>query len=99
MEVVIEVLQENVVVQTEVVTHAIIGIPGTPGAPGAGTTFIHEQAMPATTWTINHGLNRYPSVTVADSAGTKVYGSVVYTSPNQVVLSFLSPFSGFAYLN
>ena len=33
-------------------------------------TFIYEQCTSSDTWVIIHNLNRYPSVTVVDSAGT-----------------------------
>lgn len=98
MQVVIEVIEKGVVVQTEIVTHAILGVPGPPGS-GVGSTYVHEQSMPAAVWTINHNQDRFPSVTVVDTAGTVVYGSVQYTSSTQVVLTFLAPFSGYAYLN
>lgn len=68
------------------------------GASG-GTTFIFDQAIPADEWNIIHDLARFPSVTVVDSAGTVVYGSVNYVSKNEITLRFTAPFSGVAYLN
>ena len=35
-------------------------------------TFIYEQTSASDTWTINHSLGRYPSVTVVDSAGSVI---------------------------
>jgi hypothetical protein len=66
--------------------------------PGATTRYIHTQASPSSTWTINHTLGGYPSVTVVDTASTTVIGEVLYVSTSQVVVEFTSPFSGFAYL-
>lgn len=60
--------------------------------------YVHTQATPTTTWTINHPLGGFPSVTVVDSAKTVVYGMVTYVSESQVVLTFSAPFSGNAYL-
>jgi len=76
------------------------GLPGTPGAPGlSGANYVHNQAVPAADWIINHGLGRYPSVTVVDSAGTTVIGNVEYVSPNDVAIHFTAAFGGSAYLN
>jgi hypothetical protein len=56
------------------------------------TTYIFTQSVPATTWTIDHNLGRFPSVTIVDSAGTQVFGDVQYTSNTQVVLTFSAVF-------
>lgn len=61
--------------------------------------YYHVQTSPSTTWTVIHSLNKYPSVTVIDSAGTVMEGDVSYTSLNQVVLTFQSSFSGSATFN
>ena len=62
-------------------------------------TIIFEQVTPNSTWTINHQLKKFPSVTVVDSANTVVQGSVLYNSETQVTLTFSAAFSGKAYLN
>jgi hypothetical protein len=62
------------------------------------TRHVHTQGAVATTWTINHALGGYPSVTIVDSAKTVVFGEINYTSTTQVVVNFTSAFSGFAYL-
>jgi hypothetical protein len=59
---------------------------------------VHTQGTATTTWTINHALGGYPSVTVVDSAKTVVFGEVNYVSTSQVVVNFTSAFSGYAYL-
>ena len=59
---------------------------------------VHTQGTAATTWTINHALGGYPSVSVVDSAKTVVFGEVNYISTTQVVVNFTSAFSGYAYL-
>lgn len=59
---------------------------------------IHTQETPSTTWTINHALGGYPSVTIVDSAKTVVIGEVNYISTTQTVVNFTSAFSGYAYL-
>ena len=67
-------------------------------------TYTHNQNTTSNTWTITHNLNRFPSVTVVDSADTIVYGTVVYNSANQLTITFFQAgsalaFSGKAYLN
>lgn len=61
--------------------------------------YVHTQSSPSTTWTITHNLNKYPSVTIIDSANDEVIGEVRFTSINQVVLTFSAAFSGKAFLN
>lgn len=63
------------------------------------STYIYTQASPASVWTIEHNLGRYPSVTVVDSAGTAVIGGAIYLSENVVQLTFGGGFAGRAYLN
>lgn len=58
--------------------------------------YTHIQPVSASTWTVTHGLNRYPIVSVTDSSGSTVYGDVVHLSANQTQLIFEVPFSGTA---
>ena len=46
-----------------------------------------------------HNLDKYPSVTVVDSGGTVVVGSIDYNDKNNCTCTFSAPFSGQAYLN
>lgn len=66
---------------------------------GSDASYLHRQVDPADTWTINHDLGKYPSVTIVDSAGDEVEGNVNHISNTQVVISFSAPFSGRAFLN
>lgn len=77
---------------------------GTAGANGADGIdgdkhYAHDQAVSSAIWAITHSLNKYPSVTVTDSAGDSVDGEVHYTDPNTLSVSFSAPFSGKAFLN
>ncbi len=63
------------------------------------TTFVHNQLSPALVWTIEHNLNKYPSVTVADSGGNWVIGDIDYVSSNSITVTFTGAFSGKAFLN
>lgn len=60
--------------------------------------FTFNQASAASSWDITHTLDGFPSVTVVDSAGTVVVGTVSYNSTSSVTVSFESAFAGKAYL-
>jgi hypothetical protein len=61
--------------------------------------YAFNQASPSASWTINHGLNKFPSVTVVDSAGTQVLGDVQHIDNDNLTITFVNQFSGKAYLN
>jgi hypothetical protein len=61
--------------------------------------FVFTQATPSASWSINHGLNKFPSVTVVDSAGTQVIGDVYHTDTDNLTITFINQFSGKAFLN
>lgn len=65
----------------------------------ADKTFVFEQGVASDTWSITHNLNKYPSVTVVDSAGNEVIAEVVYTDTNNCVVTMTAAFKGKAYLN
>lgn len=62
-------------------------------------TFLYKQDTPAREWNIVHNMNKFPSVSIIDSAGTQVYGEVLYIDKNTVKLIFSGAFSGKATLN
>jgi len=61
--------------------------------------YVHQQSSASATWTITHNLNKRPSVSVVDSAGTQIICEVRYDSDNQVTLTFDDSTAGEAYLN
>ena len=61
--------------------------------------FVFEQGVAASVWTIQHDLNKKPSVMVVDSGDNVVEGCEVYIDDNNMEIQFGSPFSGKAYLN
>ena len=61
--------------------------------------YAHDQAQADTAWSINHNMNKYPAVTITDSAGDQVEGEVHYDSLNALTVKFSAPFAGKAYLN
>ena len=79
------------------------GFPGPQGPQGPEgpppPTFIFEQGVASDEWIINHDMDKYPSVTVVDSADSVVIGDVLFVSNSQIILEFDSPFAGKAYLN
>jgi len=62
-------------------------------------TFIFEQAIASDTWVITHNLNKYPSVTIVDSAGNVFTPAIQYDSKNQVTVTMNGATTGKAYLN
>lgn len=61
--------------------------------------YMHRQDSASATWIINHNLDKYPSVSVVDSAGNVVVGEIAYNNTNQLTVKFTAAFSGKAYLN
>ena len=62
-------------------------------------TFVYEQAIASDTWVIEHNLDKYPSVTVVDTAGTVFAASVEYNSNNVCTVYINGATKGKAYLN
>jgi hypothetical protein len=91
------------------------GAPGSQGAPGPSGTpgpegpkgdpgstpqaYTHDQGVPEILWHIEHGLGFHPNISVVDSAGTLVEGTVRYIDVNVVEIDFTAPFGGVAYLS
>lgn len=65
----------------------------------ADKNFIHNQTEASDTWIIVHNLNKYPAVSIIDSAGEEVDGNVIYNNENQVTIQFNGAFKGVASLN
>lgn len=62
-------------------------------------TYTHYQTEASATWKIVHNLNKFPSVTIVDSANTTVMGATQYVDSNQLIVNFEGAFSGKAILN
>ena len=62
-------------------------------------TYVFEQGAASNTWNVVHNLDKFPSVTVVDSAGTKVVCLITYINSNECELKFNAAFKGTAYLN
>ena len=61
--------------------------------------FVYTQLEASKVWHIEHRLEKYPSVTIIDSAGTNVFGDVIYIDNKNLKIIFSSKMSGKAYLN
>lgn len=65
---------------------------------GSDKNFVYNFSS-QDSFTVNHNLNKYPSVTVFDSAGEEIEGQVDYLDINSVKIDFSAPFSGVITLN
>ena len=69
-------------------------------ASGAGDkTFTFTQPTPSVQWTIQHNLNKFPSVSVVNNNNILMYGNTTYVDTNNLIITFTAGFSGKAYLN
>lgn len=62
-------------------------------------TFVFDQATPANPWIINHGLNKFPSVSMVLSTGQVGIADVTYIDANNLTITFSGDESGKAYMN
>lgn len=61
--------------------------------------YIHEQGVASAVWTVQHNLDKYPSVTVVDSAENEIVADVEYVDKNSVIIRMTGASKGRAYLN
>ena len=62
-------------------------------------TYEHVQNTPSATWTIQHDLGKFPSVTSVNINNVAMYGEVTYIDSNNLTINFSAGFSGKAYMN
>jgi hypothetical protein len=62
-------------------------------------SFTHTQGVDSSTWTINHNLGFYPSVTVFLNSGDIVEGTITHSNVNSLTISFSAAIQGSAYLS
>lgn len=80
-------------------TQGIQGIQGIQGPQGIpGGAFTYEQQTLSSTWTITHSLGYRPSVYVQDYGNNTLECDIQHVSVNQVILTFLTTVTGYAYL-
>ena len=61
--------------------------------------YVHNQTSASSSWDISHNLNKFPAVSVVDSAGNIVMGDVQHLTNKRVLITFNATFSGKAYFN
>ncbi len=66
---------------------------------GLDKNFVFTQGIPTTTWTIQHNLNKFCSVTVVSDSNNVMIGNITYDGLNELTITFSAAFSGKAYLN
>jgi len=76
-------------------------VSGTINVPGQDEvdSYVHEQNSPSAVWTINHNLNKYPSIVLVDTEDDVIYGEVNYESNNTIIITLSAAISGKAFLN
>lgn len=79
------------------------GPQGPQGIPGevqfSDIFYVYVQSVSSDTWTINHGLQFIPNITIVDSAGSVVEGDYSYPDENTIIATFSGGFTGKAYLS
>lgn len=79
---------------------ADVTISATGGGTGGGDkNYVHTQSTLASSWSVAHGLGKFPAVEVVDSGGSILIPDVQYIDVNTVTIIFASATSGKAYLN
>ena len=87
--------RSGITVVANIPTH----LQGDRGPTGDTSHFEYTQGVPASVWTVTHNLNRHPSVSIVDSAGSLFIADVHYDSLQTRTLSFANPMMGMAYIN
>lgn len=81
-----------------------IGPPGPQGIPGptgpAGRTYLHEQPVAISVWTIPHNLDlAYPDVILFDATGKEFKADILFLDNNTVRVTVNPPTAGWARIS
>ena len=68
-------------------------------AQSTSHTFVFEQGIASETWTINHNLEKYPSVTLSNYNGEVFEAYIEYVNENTIIVRLDSAMTGYANLN
>lgn len=60
--------------------------------------YVHQQSTPATTWTINHNMGKYPTVELFNSGMQEIDADISHPSVNQTVITLNPATAGQARL-
>lgn len=66
---------------------------------GTDKNFTFTQGSAATTWSVTHNLNKFPSVTITLADGSQVEALINHTNKNSLTITFSGDNSGIAYMN
>ena len=69
-----------------------------PQGPAGGVAYVHTQATPSTTWTINHNLGYRPAVELLDTGSQEIDAEIAHPSANQTVVTLNPATAGLARL-
>ena len=61
--------------------------------------YVHDQQVASNTWVVIHELDKFPSVSIVNTANQAVVGDITYNTLNQLTITFTSQISGKAYIN
>lgn len=61
--------------------------------------YTHVQSEENSTWTINHNLNKFPSILIFDGESNEIIGDITYLDQNSLSITFSTPVSGTAYIS
>ena len=62
-------------------------------------SYVHTQDTNSAVWSIEHNLDKYPSVTIVDSGDNILYTEVEYIDKNNLEIRFVASTSGKAFIN
>jgi hypothetical protein len=79
-------------------THKVT-TPAAIASAGADANYVHTQGSPSSTWNVNHGLGKFCSVVVVDTAKNVIQPDVEYIDSNNITLTFSGNTAGEAYCN
>ncbi len=69
------------------------------GGGGGDKNFVFTQVVASDTWVINHNLNKYCSVDIADNSQKLIQAEVHWVNTNTIILKFNLPVAGYCYCN
>lgn len=94
-------MPQTVEVRATVTPLAILKAPAAqgPAGPALAITVVLQQMEPSLTWTLVHGLNRYPVPVFQNTAGDILSTTYRYLDRNTIEATFGAPTSGTAYIN
>ncbi len=70
-----------------------------PTSDAADKNYVHPQDQASATWTVQHNLNKFPSVTSVNINNIEMYGEVEFIDLNNLTINFSAAFSGRAFIN